>query len=252
MNCEKCQELLSDFLDGHLSEEERASYSTHLEDCLPCYAMHCELDSIVSFCRDHRGEYDAPPNPQAMWLRIRNTIESDTSRAATAKARSSFKAGAGQSWWSRLMGRSWELSLPQMTGAVLTIIIAVSLATVYGIRGTEGGRPASDLTMPSTTTASSTSAQQVKSASVMATDVDDRLRQRLVAIDYWNERVERRKTRWNPQIREAFDRNMEVINQQVEYSRQELQRDPRDEISREMLDDALNYKMELLKEFSDQ
>jgi hypothetical protein len=250
MNCEKCQNLLSDFLDGHLSDEEHSSFSAHLEECLPCYSMRDEMDSIVSYCRDHRGEYDSPPNSQALWLRIRNTIESDRS-AATA---SSYvrPTRASENWWSRLMNRSWELSLPQMTGAVCAIIIAVSLATVYGIRHTQVS--SEQTSAPGVTTASSTSAPQVRKSSLAAsaTEVDDRLRQRQVAIDYWNDRVEQRKARWNPQIREAFDRNMDVINQQVEYSRQELQRNPHDEISEEMLNDALNYKMELLKEFSDQ
>jgi aryl-alcohol dehydrogenase-like predicted oxidoreductase len=70
-------------------------------------------------------------------------------------------------------------------------------------------------------------------------------------IEYWNQRVEQRKAHWSLQMREAFDRNMSVIDQAVNYSRDELRRNPHDEVSEEMLDAALNDKMELLREFSD-
>ena len=52
-------------------------------------------------------------------------------------------------------------------------------------------------------------------------------------------------------MREAFERNMTVIDQAVNYSRDELRRNPHDEVSEEMLNSALNDKMELLREFAD-
>ena len=84
MNCEKCQDLLSDFLDGALSGDDHATLSSHLEECLPCLNVHSELSSIVTFCREHRGEYVAPPNERALWLRIQNTVESEFIAGAAA------------------------------------------------------------------------------------------------------------------------------------------------------------------------
>ena len=52
-------------------------------------------------------------------------------------------------------------------------------------------------------------------------------------------------------MREAFERNMNVIDQAVNYSRDELRRNPHDEVSEEMLNSALSDKMELLREFAD-
>jgi aryl-alcohol dehydrogenase-like predicted oxidoreductase len=77
------------------------------------------------------------------------------------------------------------------------------------------------------------------------------MRKQRLAIEYWNQRVEQRKAYWNQQMREAFDRNMSVIDQAVNYSRDELNRNPHDEVSEEMLNSALNDKMELLREFAD-
>ncbi|MBD0373815.1 MAG: zf-HC2 domain-containing protein, partial [Pyrinomonadaceae bacterium] len=136
MNCEKCQELLSDFLDGALDHEDQGSLNTHLEECLSCFSVRDELDSIVSFCRECRGEYLTPPNERALWLRIRNTVEAE--RAAAIQG-SPAQAGRSESWWKQLMNRSWELSLSQMTGAVAAITVAVALITAFSMQRMQQG-----------------------------------------------------------------------------------------------------------------
>jgi hypothetical protein len=80
--------------------------------------------------------------------------------------------------------------------------------------------------------------------------VKDRYRQQQQVVDYWNQRVELNKARWNPQMRETFDRNMSVIDAAVADSLRELNVNPHDEVSEEMLNAALNDKLELLKEFA--
>jgi hypothetical protein len=71
------------------------------------------------------------------------------------------------------------------------------------------------------------------------------------AIKYWNARIDTNKARWSPQMRDTFDRNLNVIDQAVNDSLRELSRNPHDEVSEEMLNAALNEKIALLKEFSD-
>jgi hypothetical protein len=245
MNCEKCQELLSDFLDGALPDDEHRLLSAHMEECLDCFHVRGELDQIVSFCRETRGEYDAPPNERALWLRIRNTIESEP-RALSAAATTSKIKRVRLRWWTRLMDRHWELTLPQLAAAVSVIIIAVALGTAFSLKQV---KDSSQLEMQ---TASNGQQAGASSARALTSDVDDRMRRQQIDIDYWYERVAQRKRRWNPQIREAFDRNLTVLDQAVEDSRQRLKVNPHDEISEEMLNAALNDKVELLKEFSDQ
>jgi hypothetical protein len=82
-------------------------------------------------------------------------------------------------------------------------------------------------------------------------NVNDRVWQRTQVINYWNERVELNKARWSSEMRESFDRNMKVIDQTVADTLKELNRNPHDEISEQMLNEALNDKLALLKEFSD-
>jgi hypothetical protein len=132
------------------------------------------------------------------------------------------------------MGHSWELSLPQLTAAAAAIVLLVSLVTVVGVR--RWG-----------TTISSVQAGIVNTSS----DVNDRVWQREQAINYWNQRVELNKARWTAEMREKFDRNLAVINQTVAASLEELKKNPHDEISEQMLNESLNEKLAMLKEFSD-
>jgi len=228
MNCETCQELIHDLIDGSITQRDEFTLDTHLRECLDCDSVRQDLASIVDFSRTQRGVYEAPPNEQAMWLRIRNTIEAELpSRVNTNTERSSF--------FSRWMGLSWELSLPQLAASAVAIVLLVSLATVVGLRRWGGyGNP---------TIVAGTQAE--------ATNLDDRFFQRRQVIDYWNQRVELNKARWSSEMRETFERNMKVIDQAVSDSMNELKRNPHDEVSEQMLNESLNDKLALLKEFSD-
>ena len=132
------------------------------------------------------------------------------------------------------MGRSWELSLPQLSAFAAAIVVVVSLATTVGLRRWETGGPPVPPDGPQT-----------------AASPTDRAWQQQQVISYWNQRIELNKARWNPEMRETFDRNMRVIDQAVSESMNELNRNPHDEVSEQMLNDSLNDKLSLLKEFSD-
>jgi hypothetical protein len=233
MNCEKCQELIGDLVDGGLSREDESTLSLHLEECLGCADVRNDLQSIVAFCRNHRGEYSAPPNAEALWLRIRNVIEAETQLAAKASA----SRPRARSFWSGWMSRSWELSVPQLAASAAAIVLVVSLSTAVGLRRWDNARAtAPAASSPGTET---------------ATYIRDRMWQQQQAINYWNQRVETNKARWNQQMRDTFERNLKVIDQAVNDSLNELNRDPHDEVSEEMLNAALNEKLALLREFSD-
>jgi hypothetical protein len=231
MNCDKCHGLISDFLDGALSQEEQHTLSLHLDECLDCADVRNDLESIVGFCRSQRGQYTAPPNEKALWLRIRNVIEAETaaSMAAQAPARR----------WTSWIGRTWELSFPQLAAATVAIVLIVSLSTVVGLRRWQSGG------------VNTVSGPVDSSLSVAAENLRSRVSQQQHAINYWNQRVEYNKARWSPQMRETFDRNLKVIDDTVNTSFDNLSRNPHDEVSEEMLNAALNEKLSLLKEFAE-
>ena len=252
MNCEKCQELLSDFLDGVMNDDEHQTFNAHLEECFPCFNVHAEMNSIVTFCRENRGEYVAPPNEQAMWVRICNTIEMESKAGAAAAAAPSLApAERRESWWERMMGRSWELSLPQVAAAVVAIIVVASLATIFGLRGLQRSGTESGV---ASTNLSSRGGQTVALAgNPKGADLNSRLWQQQQQIKYWTQVVEERKAHWHPQVRQDFEHNLNLLDASVQESLQKLSARPdqHDEVTEEMLNSALNDKMQLLKEFSD-
>ncbi len=230
MNCENYQDLLSDFMAGSLTPEEHNRIEGHLNACGFCAEARSDLEAIMVFCRDHRGEYDAVPNERALWLRISNTIESES------VARTAVPKSAGR--WFRLMNRSWQLSFPQLAAAASLIIVVVALVTIGGLHfGFTGG------------------SSRVQTAGLTigkeGSTVEERYRQRQQMVEYWNRRVELNKARWNPQMRETFDRNIGVIDAAVNDSLLKLNLNPHDEVSEDILNAALNDKLELLKEFAE-
>jgi len=228
MNCEICQELIHDLIDGSITQRDEFTLNTHLKECLDCDSVRQDLASIVSCSRTMRDEYQAPPNEHALWLRIRNSIEAElpSRAAANTERRPSF--------FGRLLGQSWELSLPQLAASAVAIVLLVSLATVVGLRrwGGYGG--------PDT-----------PSQPAQASNINDRFWQRSQVIDYWNQRVELNKARWSPEMRDTFDRNLKEIDKAIAVSLEELKRNPHDEVSEQMLNESFNDKLNLLKDFSD-
>jgi Putative zinc-finger len=233
MNCEKYQGLLSDFIDGSLAPDDHNDVETHLSLCGVCAEARTDLDAIVGYCLEHRGEYDAVPNERALWLRISNMIEVES--AATSRPAIPEHAG----WWFRLMSRSWQLSFPQLAASVTAIVILVSIFTVVGLRG---------LNFTGANSPVRSSGLGIVSS---GSTVEERFRQQQQVIDYWNHRVELNKARWNPQMRDTFDRNMSVIDAAVNDSMRQLNQNPHDEISEEVLNGALSDKVALLKEFAE-
>jgi Putative zinc-finger len=228
MNCETCQELIHDLLDGNISRSDESILNTHLKECLDCESVRHDLASIVGFCRTRRGEYEAPPNEQALWLRIRNVLEAEQRGLSTPQT------GRRPSFLGRLMGHSWELSLPQLLAATAAIVLLVSLTTVVGLRRWGTDVPPTQATLVNT-----------------PSNVNDRVWQRQQVINYWNQRIEQNKARWSQDVRDSFDRGLLVVDQQVATSLEELKRNPHDEISEQTVNEAMNEKLELLKAFAD-
>ena len=78
-----------------------------------------------------------------------------------------------------------------------------------------------------------------------------RLQEQQAAIDYWNKRVQARRQQWDNRMRDAFDRNLNEIDQVVSEYTVILEKDPQDDLSGEMLDSTLNEKMNLLRAFAE-
>jgi Putative zinc-finger len=234
MNCEKCQELLSEFLDGSLGHREHAAVSAHLAACPACDAAREDFNAIIGAAREARTRLYAPPDERALWLRVRGAVEGEARAASTA-------AGASrEGFWSRVFRKRWELSLPQLAAGVAALVVAVSFVTTLGVQYVASNRGASP--------AEKTVRRGVADAVYPRTYLEPRE----ASLQYWQERVEARKASWNPRMRASFERSVGVLDQTVNESLADLQQNPHDEVAEEMLNSALQGKIELLKEFGEQ
>ena len=136
MNCEKCQEQLSEFLDGTLGHSEHAAVGAHLAACGLCAAAREDFHAIIAAARDARGQLFAPTDERALWLRVREEVEAESRPARAARA----AAGAG--FWSRLFGQRFELSLPQLAAGAAALVVAAASVTALGVRYATTDAPA--------------------------------------------------------------------------------------------------------------
>lgn len=234
MNCEKCQELLSEFLDGTLGHSEHTAVGAHLAACDACDAAREDFHAIIAAARDVRSEIFIPMDERALWLRVQAEVE-----AESRPVRAAASAASAGSFWSRLFGRRFELSLPQLATGAAALVVAVASLTALGVRYASAPAPAE------------------RNAAVRRVVSDDFYPRTYVesheaSLRYWEQRVEARRASWNPRMRASFDRSVYVLDQSVKDSLDDLQRNPHDEVAEEMLNAALRDKIELLREFGEQ
>lgn len=238
MNCDECKNVISRFMDNDLEEAQASVVREHLSLCTGCAVVCEDFAAILDVCTEAPSEL-LPPDSRNLWLRINNIIENEI------KAEQPPPAAVPQR-------RSWQLSFGQLAAVLACIAIVSSLITVVAFRSYMQV-PAGDYTSRSAAT-QTTFEKVLAKVGLMETPQqarDRRLREQRATIEYWNARVQSRRPQWDRATREAFDRNLQVIDESVGEYTQILQRDPEDELSGEMLDTVMNDKMTLLRDFAE-
>lgn len=241
MNCEHCQEHISQYLDGDLDEMISVEISGHISVCTECALLYEDFSTILANCSPDLSADLVPPNSRALWCRINNVIESDLE---TKPAPEPEKL----SWFAR----GWNLTFSQAGAAVLGVAVISSLLTIVGIRNYL--EPTGD-DFTSQSKDSQTTFEKVLSTVGLIDSPESARKKRFAeqrsVIDYWNKRVQARRLQWDARMRDAFDRNVIEIDQAVHDYTIQLENDPNDDLSGELLDSALNEKMNLLREFAE-
>lgn len=234
MNCEKCQELLSDYLDGMLGHSEHTAVGAHIAGCPVCEAARADFHSIIAVAREARGQLFAPADERALWLRVLDSVEHESLPARVYETEKPVAEG----FWSRLFGRRFELSLPQLAAGAAALVVAVASATTFAVRSTGTGERGNGVAV----------------RRVVSDEFYPRayLEQHKASLNYWEQRVQARKASWNPRMRASFDRSVHVLDETVSDSLNDLRQNPHDEVAEEMLNSALRDKIELLREFGEQ
>ncbi len=237
MNCDECKGQISQFLDNELEETQAASIRTHLAMCSGCATVCEDFASILDVCTGESADDLIPANSKAMWCRINNIIENEIKPEQPV---------------APPQKRFWQFSFGQLATALGVIAVVSSLATLVAIRSYSEPRT-DDFTTRSAAT-QTTFEKVLSKVGLMETPQqarDRRHKEQHAAIEYWNARVQTRRVQWDRATRDAFDRNLQVIDESVSEYTMILNQDPEDELSGEMLDTVLSDKMNLLRDFSD-
>lgn len=243
MNCEECQHLLSVYLDNELEKKVSFEVQTHLAICAECAKVCEDFAMIVDFCET---EDFLPPNSKALWCRINNLIENQVKlEVKQANAEPPVKRG----FFSRIWNNRWQLSLSQMITSFVGIALISSLLTIVGIKNYSP--PNADFAENASPNVFTKVLGKIGLVETAEQARESRFKAQQATVDYWNNRVASRRVQWDAHLREAFDRNLNEINQVVFEYNKILQENPQDELSDEMLDSALDEKVELLREFAD-
>jgi putative zinc finger protein len=222
MVCTQCQELLSDYIDGALELGEQVNLERHLADCEPCRAVRDDLLQIVHF--SHQLPLHSPST--ALWPRIQTGVEELQPGIWSRPMR----------WLASIKTRNFNLSIPQMIASTAALAIVISIGVIVARR--DGGRVelsamnASQLATTDVTPLSNTDLQQLEKQ-----------------ISRLSETVEQRKGSWDRELRIAFERNLYYIDQSLIECRHQLNDNPADNVSQELMLNAYREKVRLLEGF---
>lgn len=220
MVCNECQELLSDYIDGELELGEQVKIERHLGDCEPCRAVRDDLLQIVHF--SHQLPEHSPSG--ALWARIQSDI---------GEQPAGFWSRAG-AWWVRTKGRHFDLSIPQMVAAAAALAIIISIGAIVSRQSSTTG----ELSLVNPVAGAPS---QVR----MLSNPD--LQQLEKQISSLSATIEQRKVSWDPQLRVKFEKNMSLIEQSLAECRHQLNDNPGDDISQELMLNAYREKVRLLE-----
>ncbi|HEX8186684.1 MAG TPA: zf-HC2 domain-containing protein [Blastocatellia bacterium] len=223
MVCNECQELLSDYIDGELELGEQVKIERHLGDCEPCRAVRDDLLQIVHF--SHQLPEQSPSG--ALWARIQSDIAEQQPTGLLARA------GA---WWAGAQSRHFNLSIPQMVAAAAALVIVISISVIVSRQNATSNQ----MSLAGSATDATPQVQVLSSA-----DLQQLERQ----ISNLSATIEQRKVSWDPTLRVKFEKNMLLIDQSLAECRHQLNDNPGDDVSQELMLNAYREKVRLLEGF---
>jgi hypothetical protein len=139
-------------------------------------------------------------------------------------------------WWAGIRTLNFNLSVPQMIASAAALVIVVSIGVILSRR--DGDR------------LESLAANVARVAPSEVTPLSNAdLQQLEKQINRLSETVEQRKNSWVPELRTAFERNLYYIDQSLIECRHQLNDNPADDVSQELMLNAYREKVRLLEGF---
>ena len=205
MNCDKCKGLLSSYMDNELDRDRSAAVLEHLALCPACSDICNNLTALMDVSAEVTSDELLPNESKQMWLRIHNIIEAEAKPTLPSEPPPPAP---------------WRFSFLRLGAAMLVIAIVSSVLTIFALRSYQ--TPPGDEFFVRTSTTPTAFDKLLSKVGLIDTPQqarERRMREQQAAIEYWNTRVQARRVQWDARTREAFDRNLGVIDESLhEYS----------------------------------
>ena len=227
MNCEHCQSLVDDYVDGTLGPEARAEVEQHLAGCGTCRTMAEDFRAIRQAAATL--ERHAPP-PHA-WTKLSTALDNERRGSTFRVPRSKFGFGFGFGFGSGF-GR------PLAVAATVLLILGGTSWIVWQQLNVAG--PGTVATTP----APGTDPELAQSVETELKLAEEHYQKAIAGL----EQITRAESsQLDPQVAAVLQKNLEVIDQAISESRAALQTQPTSEVAQESLFDALRNKVTLLQ-----
>jgi hypothetical protein len=224
MNCNECQEIISDYIDGMLEMGEQATIERHLADCEPCRMVRDDLLQVIHFSR----QLPLHTPSSAVWARIQSSVADEQPAGFLPRIKA---------WIGRLESRHLNLSLPQLAASAVALAVVVSVGVMFAKHG-------------DTDTSTMQMAEAVPPSVLKVNPLSSPERQNVEErISYLEANIQQRKANWDPELRQAFEKNMLYVEQSLLECQQHLSGNPNDQVSRELMLNAYREKIRLLEGF---
>lgn len=213
MNCEHCQAVIDDYVDGTLDAADRGRVEAHLASCAACRGLADDIRAI----RRAAGTLERHQPPARVWTRLAASLEAERRTSAglwrgapLALAATLLLAVGGTSWvvWQQMQ----TPAAPARTQAPVPA-------------------PADPELVQSVETELKLAEEHYQKA---IAGLEQITRTESAALD--------------PQVASVLQKNLQVIDQAIGESRAALQTQPTSEVAQESLFEALRNKVSLLQD----
>ena len=227
MQCAECQEILSDYLDGDLSDRQRQQADSHMRDCTRCASVRNDLARII-----HASASLPLHTPSdRVWESVRREIGGG-----------SVVAGPRQ-WWDRLATRRFDFSVSArelVTAAAGLVVLAGSLWAVHV--ASPGALPQVDWSGLGTN-------QKTQVMPLSMSESREEVADLQRAVDDMTRRLEERQAAWSADLRATYAKNIAEFDARIADAQKAYDADGT-EATRVPLMDALRDKLRALDEFA--
>jgi hypothetical protein len=222
MRCEQVEARLGDYVEGSLPANERGGLDAHLRECAACATLAGDLARV----RQLAESLDRLPPPAAAWGRI-------AERSGIREGR----AGGKDAW------RNGWLAL----AAAACLVLAVALIVVLRQSRAESGATRAGATAGTAAAGSPVPIAEHPELKTVAEELELAEQHYEKAIGGLEKLANDRQV-LDPQVAEALQKNLQVIDLAIGESRAALKQHPASEPAQQSLFEAFRTKIALLQD----